>query len=638
MNIFNQSSRPTSRQLGVIYRKNSTVFRVWAPTRKKVELLLYDEYNEVRRRSYPMYRKLDGVYQAEISGDLNGVFYTYRLDETYEVTDPYSKAASINSLKSVVMDMENTDPAGFRDYEKPKNNRKDAIIYEVHIKDFTVDMTSGVHHRGRYLGFVDVKGKFKNLSTGIEHLKELGVTHVHLLPVADFITVREEPANFFKSDNYNWGYDPELYNVPEGSYATDPYDPENRIIELKTLIMHLHQAGMNVVVDVVYNHTYRTFDSNFNTLVPNYYYRRFDDGTFSNGSGTGNEIASEKPMARSFIIESLLYWQREYRLDGFRFDLMALIDKETIYQAIKVLRKEDPNCLIYGEPWVAQNSPLPEAERCGFGAQRGKGFAFFNPYFRDALKGDGNSMQNGFVQGEKKTKNAVETGMLGSIHFDNHHSGFCKEPEESINYFNSHDDLIVMDKFKQWFGDIPELASMSKLVMSMLLTSQGIPFFHAGNEFARDKKLVKNTYNSDLTINGIDWALKSKYYDVFTYTRDIIWLRKNYPHFKLMNRFQIKERIKILSTLPEYMVGISILVENEMLLVIHNAGWAVTEQDMDKLLESVEKAYDIQLGKKVKMIFGGSGNCNRRMNRRGSFYLDRIATTILSVQKDADDA
>ncbi len=632
MKILGNELGETKQKLGIEYHKSSTIFRVWAPTRKSVELMLYDEYNHVRRTVYRMYKEKDGVFSCEISGDLEGKFYVYRLDGTLEVTDPYAVASSINSKKSFVLDIRKTDPRGFREHTKPQNDRRNAILYEVHIKDFTVDMTSGVKHRGRYLGFVEKGRKYKGYSTAIDHLVELGITHVHLLPVADYISVLEEPELFLKSDNYNWGYDPELYNVPEGSYSLNPYDPKERIYELKTLIMRLHEAGISVVLDVVYNHTYRTFDSNFNALVPNYYYRRFENGTFSNGSGTGNELATEKSMTRKFIIESLLYWLDEYKIDGFRFDLMALIDSDTIYKAIRELRKRDPNIMIYGEPWVAQTTPLPEDKRCTFGAQNGRGFGFFNPYFRDALKGDGNSDQRGFVQGEKKHKNAVETGMIGSINFDGHHAGFCRNPDETINYFNSHDDLIVSDKLKLWFGDIPEIPLMNRLLISMIMTSQGIPFIHAGNEFVRDKKLVKNSYKSDLTINGIDWSLKEKHYDVFKYTCDIIRIRKEYAHFRYMNRLEIKRCIRILSNLPDYMVGSMILSNAEVLLVIHNTGWSDAKVDLSELIIELEKKYDVKQKGKIRLIFGGKGAQNLTVTPTKPLVIDKIATTILSVK------
>lgn len=611
--------------LGPIYTKESTCFRVWAPGKKKIELLIYEEYNQIRRQIYPMTKRVDGVFELTVNGDLDGKFYTYLIEDKYEVTDPYSKSSSINSEKSAIIDLRSTDPDGFRDYEKPINKYSEAIIYEVHVKDFTVDISSGVLNRGKYNGFRET-GNRNGMITGINHLKELGITHVHLLPLADFITVREEPDKFFNSDNYNWGYDPELFNVPEGSYATNPYDPKNRIIELKKLIMALHKAGISVVIDVVYNHTYRTVDTNFNTLVPNYYYRHFN-GSFSNGSGCGNEIASEKPMMQKFIIESLKYWQSEFRVDGFRFDLMALIDTDTIYKAIDELRAHDSETIIYGEPWTAQSSPLPLNKRTSFGSQRNRNFALFNPYFRDALKGDGDDINRGFIQGDTNYKNQIETGIIGSINKDASHSGFCSEPDETINYYNSHDNLILIDKMKIWFGNTPELKDMSMLANSILMTSQGIPFIHAGNEFLRDKKLVKNSYNSDLSVNAINWDYKSENIDVFYHTRDIINFRREHMEFFTLNSDNIRKNVSFIEDLPAHVIGYTIKVKNRMLLILHNAGWDNYKLDI-KIIKSLIKTSHCN----ITEVFNNHGKTNKNIKMNEDYEVNRISTGILEIR------
>ncbi len=614
--------------LGASYSKQSTCFKVWAPDQKKIEVLIYEDYNHTRRKSYPMEKRNNGVFVAKIDGDLDGKFYTYLIENKYEVTDPYSISSSINSEKSAIIDLKSTDPEGFRDYKKPINKFKEAIIYEVHVKDFTVDISSGVMNRGKFNGFRET-GNRNGITTGINHLKELGVTHVHLLPVADYITVREEPEKFFNSDNYNWGYDPELYNVPEGSFATNPYDPKNRIIEFKKLIMDLHKAGISVVLDVVYNHTYRTADSNFNTLVPYYYYRHFNGG-FSNGSGCGNEIASEKPMMQKFIIESLKYWQSEFRVDGFRFDLMALIDTNTIYKAIDELRSIDSETLIYGEPWTAQSSPLALNKRTGFGSHRNRNFAIFNPYFRDALKGDGDDLNRGFIQGDTIYKNQIETGIIGSINKDASHSGFCSEPDETINYYNSHDNLILIDKMKIWFGNIPELKDMSMLANSIIMTSQGIPFIHAGNEFLRDKKLVRNSYNSDLSINAINWDYKLENIDVFNHTRDIISFRKKYMEFFTLNSENIIKNVNFLKDLPAHVIGYTIKVKNRILLIIHNAGWDDFKLDTKKIKSLVKTSHF-----EVEEVFNQVGLTNRYIKMNAGYYeVKRISTGILEIRHE----
>lgn len=334
----------TNKELGMLYTPYKTIFRVWSPLKDKITLFIYNDGEGLERKAYVMSRGNDGVHEATIKGDLKGKFYTYLVDENKEVTDPYSISSSMNSIRSAIIDLEDTNPQGWENHTIPYNRRNcDAIVYEVHIKDFTAHESSGANHKGKYLGFAEENTSYNGLSTGISHLKDLGVTHVHILPVSDFISVREDKELFFQEGNYNWGYDPELFNVPEGSYASEPADPTSRVKELKTMIMALHESGLKVILDVVYNHTFRSYDSNFNTLMPNYYYRNNPDGSFSNGSGVGNEMATERPMVRKFVIESLLYWANEYKVDGFRFDLMALIDIDTVEEAVSRLREIKPD-------------------------------------------------------------------------------------------------------------------------------------------------------------------------------------------------------------------------------------------------------------------------------------------------------
>lgn len=566
----------TSKKLGMLYTPKETIFRVWSPLKDKITLLLYEDGESLERDRYLMNRGHDGVHEAVIKGDLKGKFYTYLVDGDKEVTDPYSISSSMNSLRSAIIDLEDTNPDGWENHTIPYNRRNcDAIVYEVHIKDFTGHETSGVLHKGKYLGFVEENTSYTGLSTGISHLKELGVTHVHIMPVSDFISVREDEELFFQKGNYNWGYDPELFNVPEGSYATDPKDPVCRVRELKTMIMALHESGFKVILDVVYNHTFRSYDSNFNTLVPNYYYRNNPDGSFSNGSGVGNEMASERTMVRKFIIDSLLYWANEYRVDGFRFDLMALIDIDTVEEAVTRLREIKPDIFIYGEPWTGGITPLSDTKTTTKGTQQNLSFALFNDNFRDALKGDNDGHTKGFIQGNLDFKLATETGIAGSIYYDDGHIGFASHPRETINYLNSHDNLIFADKIKTVFPNIDDdsLARLNNFAFSILLTSQGIPFMHAGNEFLRGKKMIHNTYNSDLDVNAIDWSLKEKNYKAFKFMKDLIRLRMAYKTFRMTGVEIIKRKLKFMNysgpcTLIEYTLEV---VENDKyLLIVHN--------------------------------------------------------------------
>lgn len=534
----------TKKKLGVTYTQTATTFQVWAPPQKQMSVALYEDARHIHRTIYPMEKSLDGVFSVTISGDLHGQFYTYIIDHHLEVTDPYCVSCSANSIRSAIVDLERTNPVGWDNHSRPPAASPcDAVLYEVHVKDFTGNVSSGSVLNGKYLGFVEPGTDCDGYATGIDHLVDLGITHVHLLPVYDFLTVDETEDS---DDNYNWGYDPEHYNAPEGSYATDPDDPVRRVKELKTLIMALHERGLKVVMDVVYNHTYRTLDSNFNTLVPNYYHRTTHDGIFSNGSGCGNEFASEHAMGRKFIVDSLCYWAEEYKIDGFRFDLMALIDIDTIKLARAKLHAINPDILLYGEPWTGGLSTLPENKRVYKGAQCNQGFSVFNDDFRNAIKGDNDGTERGYVQGNRNDMHDVMVGLLGSIPYDHSLIGFATHPSESVNYFNAHDNLIMMDKLKKSNpgANLETLIRLNKLAFGILFTAQGIPFFHAGNEFLRDKKGHHNSYNAPMDINGIDWTYKGRYYEFYNYVKDLIALRKAHPCLRMDDAEEIKKRIQ----------------------------------------------------------------------------------------------
>ncbi|MGO1369687.1 MAG: type I pullulanase [Senegalia sp. (in: firmicutes)] len=565
----------TDKKLGLIYNEDKTIVRVWSPQKEEIKLIIYPGYKTLDREIFKMKKCPDGVHEYELIGDYNGYFYTFLIDDEYEVTDPYSISSSPNSKRSAIINLKDTNPHGFKDHLSPDIKICDAIIYEVHIKDFTINTDS--EYRGKYLGF---KSK-------IPHLKELGVSHIHLMPIFDFLTVNEESYDFYRDDNYNWGYDPELYNVPEGSYASKPEDPINRIKELKELIMTLHNEGFKVVMDVVYNHTYKSYDSNFNRIMPGYYYRMNGHGRFSNGSGVGNELASERPMVRKFIINSLLYWQDEYKIDGFRFDLMALTDIDTIEKSIKRLRKKDPDVLIYGEPWMGGASILESHKHTIKGSQQNLSFAFFNDRLRNSIKGDNDGSHPGFVGGNSVLQLDVETGIVGSIDYDNLHIGFTSHPNESINYINSHDNLIIYDKFKKSFPNMAneDIERLNKLAFSIVFTAQGIPFFHEGNEFLRTKQMDHNSYKSNTSLNALDWTLKEKNKDFYDYFKDLISLRKSHDEFRLCSEIKIKEKLKFFHYKKAQNVIVYTIKNNDSyLLVVHNANFFsayLDEQDLN---------------------------------------------------------
>lgn len=549
-------------ELGFNYNIEYTIFKIYAPQITNVKLLLYENYDDVRYKSIDM-KKSDGYFEVKVEGDLDGIYYKYQLDDEFEIVDPFCKATSINSLKSCVVDLNSTNPEGFTDEQYKIANRNEAIMYELSIKDYSSDISSKVdeNHRGKFLGFVE-----ENDVSGINHLKDLGITHVHLMPVFDFVGVDERNSESFSADNYNWGYNPENYNCIEGSFATEPENPKNRIFEFKKMIQTLHANNIGVVMDVVYNHTFRNKDHPFNLIYP-LIYRRDNNGDFTNGSGVGNELNTEDEFVRKFIIDSLLYFQKEFHIDGFRFDLMALIDSETTDKIVSELRRNDENVIIYGEPWVADESPLPKNKRTTFGSQKGKDYALFNPFFRNAIKGDNDDNSTGFVQ-KNVDKISLETGICGSIDYDENRRGFCTNPNETINYFNSHDNLILQDKLLKTNTDI---VTSTKLCFDLIMLSQGIPFFHCGNEFLRSKLMFKNTYNLPLDVNAVDWKLKNYNNEVFQYVKSLIEFRKRHSEFNLKDENEIKNKLEFYDV-NDFCICFSIKNDRGFLLVFINSG------------------------------------------------------------------
>lgn len=602
----------TDKRLGMDYTKERTIFRVWSPIKDKIQLILYETRDLEEKQVFIMEKSEDGTHELKLQGDHKGKFYNYLVDGKDEVTDPYSVSSAINSKASAIIDLEDTDPKGFREYKQSSDiNYKTPIIYEAHIKDFTGSENSGVKNRGKYLGFVEEGSEYKGFKTGIDHLKELGVTHIHLMPVYDFYTVDEREEKFLEDKNYNWGYDPELYNTPEGSYATNPKDPLNRIKELKTLIMKLQQKGFKVILDVVYNHTYKAVESNFNTIMPGYYYRMTEDGKFSDGTGTGNEIDTQNPMVRKFIIDSLKYWVEEYRVDGFRFDLLGLIDIDTTREIVKTLKEKDPHIFIYGEPWGGGKTTLHFEDMSLKGTQRGLGFSYFNDDFRNALKGDNNGNYPGFTQGNSRYKWSVELGIVGSIDYNSSHKGFTDSPLESINYVNSHDDLIIYDKILKVFPNMvkQDIEKLNRFAFSGLLTSQGIPFITSGNEFLRDKGGISNTYKSPLSVNAIDWSLKKENIHFFRYFKDLIKLRQENPEFSLKTSEEVNEKLKFMQFEPEKNIIVyAIKKGNGYILVVHNGKFEDAYIGVDDIIDFINYNYKVEkLTLNIRKILGIDG-------------------------------
>ncbi|SHE74363.1 pullulanase [Marinitoga hydrogenitolerans DSM 16785] len=573
--------------LGITYNKNYTIFKVWSPVSKTADVLLYKDYkSKIPDKVYKMKKSPDGVWSAKINGDLKGWFYKYKFysyGKYRETVDPYSIAVSVNSEKSAIIDLKDTNPDNWdKDIKPPFINPEDAIIYEIHVKDFTINKNSGVDekYRGKYLGLIQENTKTPDgIKTGLSHLKELGITHVHIMPIQDIYFIDETK---FK-EQYGWGYDPKLYNVPDGFYSINPFDPNSRIKEVKEMVKKLHENNIRVILDVVYNHTAVVGEgSAFDQTVPYYYYRTDEKGNYTNGSGVGNEIATERPMVRKFIVDSVKYWAKEYHVDGFRFDLMGLIDKKTMNEISKELHKIDPNILLYGEPWTGGGPLL-----FGKGDQKGMNIAVFNDDIRNAIRGSVfDAKVKGFGLGSLGKETKIKRGVVGSIKYDSRIKLWAADPEETINYVSNHDNNTLWDKnalalgYQPWKDKLPKnieekLKKSQKFSNAIILTSQGIAFLHGGVDFARTKMGDHNPYNKELP-NVFDWSRKEKFYDIFKYYKGLIELRKSHPAFRMTNAEMIKKHLEFLKTPKKRMVAFLLkeYANNDTwknILVIYNA-------------------------------------------------------------------
>ena len=629
MNFTCKSIAPSVEALktdfGAIYSRERSTFRLWAPAATKVQLCLFTKEEGVPVGCYDML-PVNDYYELGLEGDFDGTFYSYLVDGV-ETTDPFARASSVNSMRSAVVCLEDTDPEGFRQSGFSEIKAEDAVIYELHIGDFSMHSTAGTAYPGKYLSFTEDDLRFGDRTVGLAHLKELGVTHLHFMPVNDFISVNERPEYHGRDSNYNWGYDPESYFVPEGSYSTDPFLPKQRIYELKRMIQTIHDQGMAVVFDVVYNHTFKTLDSNFNLTAPGYFYR-MDDRGFSNGSGVGNELATEKPMVRKMVLDSLRYWMEEYKLDGFRFDLMALIDFDSVLEIVRELRKINPNVLIYGEPWAGGHSALPWHRQTSWTKQKNNRFSLFNENFREAIRGDNDGYSRGFIQGNPAMKHRIEQGLIGSIRYDFSYDGGLENPLETVNYFNAHDNLILEDKLQLSVGPDSNLDRMTRLAFGILLTAQGIPFFHAGNEFRRTKQNNSNSYNAPYAVNAIDWSLKDRNADLVAYVRDLIKLRRDYPVLRQKGPAAIRKSIRIIQMKNPNLVTLLYRMEEGWLLCLHYNGWSSCLVSWDPILDQMVREKAI-----FRRIFDETGDCHAdsfHIQRKNGdeIYLSPLSTTV----------
>lgn len=559
---FEEYPIPEGKLVEMEYSPIETKFTLWAPTAEEVRVLLYDSGNEGSAyQTLSLEMGEDGIWNTSIKEDLKGKFYTFNVKVNGkwlgDTPGIMAKAVGVNGKRAAVIDLRSTDPEGWANDVRPLlKDYADIIVYEMHHRDFSLDSVSGIRNKGKFLALTELgTTTSQGEKTGIDHLKELGVTHVHILPSYDYASVDESKPD---KAQYNWGYDPQNYNVPDGSYSTDPYKPDVRIKEFKQMVQALHKAGIRVVLDVVYNHTFNTEESNFERTVPGYFYRQTKDGKPANGSGCGNETASDRAMMRKYMVESVLYWINEYHIDGFRFDLMGIHDIETMNEIRAAVDKIDPSIFIYGEGWAA-SAPQLDQEELAMKANIYKmpRIAAFSDEMRDGLRGGWDDDRKGaFLIGQPGHEMSIKFGLVGAVKHPqviNDSVNYSKEPwalqpTQMISYVSCHDDMCLADRLKATMPDATneERASLHKLAETFVFTSQGVPFIFAGDEMMRDKKGIHNSYNSPDSINTIDWRNKTIHHDVFDYVRELIALRKNHPAFRMGDADKVRQYMEFL--------------------------------------------------------------------------------------------
>ncbi|ASN06728.1 type I pullulanase [Virgibacillus necropolis] len=552
-------------KLGADYQESATTFSVWAPTAISVKVCL-------NQKVFTLSREKSGIWKRKIVGEWHGFTYQYEVTvngTTTYANDPYAKAMLANSTKSVIVDLSKTDPADFTNVERPKlQNLQDAIIYELHVRDATIQANSGVVNKGKFSGLAEAATTTLNsYSTGLSYLKELGITHVQLLPINDFARVNELDSD----SDYNWGYDPLYFQVPEGSYSTDPEDPLARIKECKEMIKKFHQEGISVILDVVYNHVFIMEESPFEKIVPGYYFRYHTDGSLSNGTGVGNDLATERRMVRKFIIDTINFWLQEYKVDGFRFDLMGAIDIETMKNVHERCSKEAVPIMLLGEGWELPTVLAPEDKATAINSQQLSGIRFFNDYFRDSLKGnqfDTNSA--GYVNGLGHFIERLPNLISGSA-LETYGEPFVSEVNQTINYVECHDNHTLWDRLSLTNGDKNAWTrkKMHQLASGITLLSQGVPFIHAGQEWFRSKQGDENSYISGDQINQLDWYQRESENENIVFIKSLIALRKKYKVFRLSSKQEIRKRFKVLTT-PSTLFGFALLGEDEDLSIYVN--------------------------------------------------------------------
>ena len=545
---FESAFTYTGSDLGATWTQEGTTFRVWAPTAESVMLRIFhsgtpgtDDMLDQRA----MRPDVNGTWVTRLNGNLHGLYYTYYVNVNgawTEACDPYARSTGVNGKRAMVLDLKSTNPAGWDTDTDPNAGKDitDAIIYELHVRDLSIDRSSGIHHKGKFLGLIETgTTTASGIPTGLDHIKNLGITHLHLLPVYDFATVDESHP---ERPQFNWGYDPLNYNVPEGSYASDPFHGEVRVREMKEMVKGLHDNGISVIMDVVYNHVYNEKTFCFNQLVP-YYFSRTRGGKFSNGSGCGNDTASERSMVRKYIVESVCYWADEYHIDGFRFDLVGLLDVDTINEVITKVHEKHPNVIFYGEGWSMSTDVTKScqmATQCN--AHLTPKFAYFNDTFRDALRGSVFSSDAlGFITGATGIGQKLDSCFRGMV-------DWCPGPAQTINYVSCHDNNTLLDRIALATGgrSFEDRVRMNRLAAAFYLTAQGVPFMQAGEEMLRSKPdhhggYIANSYKSSDRVNSIKWSQlkEAVYQETYEYYKGLIAFRKAHPVLRMTSDYEI---------------------------------------------------------------------------------------------------
>lgn len=547
------ATKPNKLENECVYTPEKTTFTFWSSVAEKMEVRLYNTYDAAEFEVITLQEKNDDYWTATVKGDQLGKFYTvcsYQNGEWgQESPGIFAKAVSVNGQKAAIIDMQATNPEGWENDQRPAmTDPTDVVVYETHMRDFTIDATSGIANKGKFIAFTEQGTQTaEGLASGIDHLKELGITHIQILPMYDYGSIDETTLDLNK---YNWGYDPVNYNVPEGGYSTNPYDPATRIREAKTMIQALHAAGIRVIMDVVYNHTYSVEGCALGRVVPQYFYRMNEDGSYANGSGCGNETASDKEMMRQFMVESVCYWAREYHIDGFRFDLMGIHDQETMRQIRAALDEIDPTIITYGEGWAASSPAYPYEQlamkQWTYTMPR---VGAFSDDIRNALIGSPFDHHRGFASGNTASRDAVRYGLVAC-------PDWSGEPMQHVSYITCHDNYCLRDRIEVAAAEETEATKlrMNKLAQTAVMVSQGMTFFYGGEELFRTKQGVENSYQSPDSINVIEWANKQTYNDLYTYYREIIKIRRQHKGFRLGTAELVKNHVEFPETTQEGLI------------------------------------------------------------------------------------